>query len=107
MYQVMIKRNHGDVFSSVDVLRCIYMTLIISNCSGDREVFSKLKLIKDDHRSTMSQIILVHLTKLSAEWDIMRGLILTRFCRTSGLPKHANSSCLRNFDMCRPTLRSD
>ena len=48
-----------------------------TNCSGERS-FSKLKLIKDDHRSTMSQQRLVDLTILTSKSDVMREIDLNR-----------------------------
>ena len=47
------------------------LSLISSDCSGE-SLFSKLKLIKDEHRSIMSQKRLYQLTMFSTEWNSMR-----------------------------------
>ena len=75
MCQMLIQRNLRDVFPNVEVLLRIHLTFIISNCCGKR-YFSKLKMIKDANRSTMSQNRLVHLLMLSTEWDILRQINL-------------------------------
>ena len=49
------EQNLRDVFTNVEVLLRIY--LILSN---------------DEHRATINQNRLVHLTMLSTEWDVMR-----------------------------------
>ena len=63
---------------------------MISNSSG--EVFSKLKLIKDAHRSTMRQNRRVRLTMLSTEWDIMRRINLDNILSDFSVVKRANNS---------------
>ena len=42
MYQMLIKGNLRDAFSYVEILLCIYLTLIIiySNCIGERYFLS-------------------------------------------------------------------
>ena len=58
-----------DAFPNVEALLRIYLTFMISNCCGEICLF-QLKLIKDEHRSTLSQNRLDHLTMLNMEWDI-------------------------------------
>ena len=36
MYQMLIKRNIRDAFSSVEVLLCKYFTFMMSNSTGER-----------------------------------------------------------------------
>jgi hypothetical protein len=43
-----------SVFPNVEVALRIYLSLMVSNCSGERS-FSRLKLLKAPNRSTMSQ----------------------------------------------------
>ena len=68
-----MKRNLGDAFPNVEVLLRPSMTVMIGNCSGDGS-FYKLKLVKDEHRSTTSQNILDLFIMLNTEWDIMRSV---------------------------------
>ena len=65
MYQVLIKKNLRGAFPNVEVLLRIYLSLmviIIVTVAERNGSFSKLKLIKDEHRSTISQNRLVHPT---------------------------------------------
>ena len=77
-YQMLINKILRDDFPNVEVLLRIYLTLI-SNCSGEKSLF-KLQLINDELRSTTSQSRLVHLTMLSAEWNIMLRINLDFQC---------------------------
>ena len=77
MYELIFARDIEDVFPNTEVVLRIYMSIMATNCSGERS-FSKLKLIKDDHRSTMSQQCLVDLTILTSESDVMREIDLNR-----------------------------
>lgn len=77
LYQMLIKRNLRDAFHDVEVLLCLYLTSLTSNCGGERS-FYKLKLIKDDYRFTVSQNVLVHLALLSTEWEIRRRVNLDK-----------------------------
>ena len=49
---------------------------MITNASGERS-FSKLKLIKNAHRSTMNQQRLNHLSLMSIENDLLQRLKFT------------------------------
>ena len=55
-----------DAFPNVEALLRAYLTLLLRNYSG--EGFSELKLITDEHQSTVNQSRLVRLTMLSMEW---------------------------------------
>lgn len=62
---ILMKKNElSSVFPNVDIARRIYLTLPVSNASGERS-FSKLGLIKNRLRMTMSEHRLNHLTMLS------------------------------------------
>ena len=70
--------------------QCDSITLRMSDFKAidksSEESFSKLKLIKNEHRCTMSQNWLIYLTLLSTE---KVEVILTRFGWTSVLTKRA------------------
>jgi hypothetical protein len=68
----VLKENHLDSsFPNVETTLRIYLTLMVSNCTGERS-FSKLKILKNDHRSTIEQQHLSDLAVLNIEWAIMR-----------------------------------
>lgn len=73
MYSFLIERKLTDTFPNVEVLLRIYLSLMVSNCSGERS-FSKLKLIKNHLRSTMGQQRLVNLTIISTESDVLNSM---------------------------------
>ncbi|KAK6186835.1 hypothetical protein SNE40_006103 [Patella caerulea] len=73
MYEMIVDRNISDTFPNVAVLLRIYLSLMVTNCSGERS-FSKLKLIKNNLRSVMGQSRLVSLTILATESDVLRAL---------------------------------
>ena len=60
-----------DTFPNVFVAFRIYLSLMVTNCSGERS-FSKLALIKNKLRSTMMDERLSALTLMSIESDILR-----------------------------------
>ena len=60
MYNLLIERNIIDTFPNVEVILRIYLSLMISNCCGER-AFSNLKITKNYLRSVMGQTRLVNL----------------------------------------------
>ena len=54
MYRLLLENNLETVFPNTVIALWIYLSLMISNCSGERS-FSKLKLIKNQLRSCMTQ----------------------------------------------------
>ena len=49
MYKLLVANNVETVFPNTVIALRIYLSMMISNCSGERS-FSKLKLIKDKLR---------------------------------------------------------
>ena len=73
MYKIIIDSNMIECFPNVETGLRLYLSLMISNCSGERS-FSLLKRVKNFLRSTMSQDRLTALSLLSIESEILRSL---------------------------------
>ena len=73
MYKLLVTNNLETVFPNAVIALGIYLSMMISNCSGERS-FSKLKLIKDKLRSCMTQERLNSLALLSIENNILRNI---------------------------------
>lgn len=73
LYLFIIENGLQNVFPNVESILRLFLSLMITNCSGERS-FSRLKFIKNVHRSTMSQHRLGDLTVLSIECQILRDL---------------------------------
>jgi hypothetical protein len=74
------QNNLNDTFSNIAVVLRIYLTLPVSVASGERS-FSKLKLIKNYLRSSISQERLIDLSMISIENEIMDGLDLNELIK--------------------------
>lgn len=70
------KRKLQTIFPNVDVALRLYLTLPVTNASGERS-FSKLKLVKNRLRSTIVQQKLNNLTLMSIESDLLRKVDFT------------------------------
>ncbi|CAB4034674.1 zinc finger MYM-type 1-like [Paramuricea clavata] len=70
MYKLILENKLETVFPNIEVALRIYLSLIISNCSGERP-FSILRYIKNSYRSTAGQRRLNDLILLSIEQDIL------------------------------------
>lgn len=71
LLQFIRARKLQSVFPNVDIALRLFMTLPVTNASGERS-FSKLGLIKNRLRSTMGQNRLNHLSLMSIEIDVLR-----------------------------------
>lgn len=71
MYQLLIEKNVKDCFPNIEVALRMYLSLMVTNSSGERS-FSKLKLIKNRLRTSMTEERLNTLALLSIESDILR-----------------------------------
>jgi len=92
MYEVIIGKNLKSTFPNVKIVLRIYLCLMVSNCSGERS-FSKLKLIKNNLRTTMNQDRLNWLSPMSIESDILRTLTLMTSLTTSQVAKRDKFCC--------------
>jgi hypothetical protein len=73
IYRLIVANNLETVFPNTFIVFRIYLSLMISNSSGERS-FSKLKLIKSQLRSCMIQKRLNSLTLLSIENNFLRNI---------------------------------
>ncbi|XP_060836346.1 uncharacterized protein LOC132919011 [Rhopalosiphum padi] len=73
LYRIIEENNLQCTFPNIEVVLRIYLVLMVSNCSGERS-FSKMKLIKNRLRTSMTQRRLSELALLSIESDILRSL---------------------------------
>ncbi|XP_046856041.1 uncharacterized protein LOC124449135 [Xenia sp. Carnegie-2017] len=73
MYRLLLKNNQETAFPNTVIALWIYLSLMISYCSGERS-FSKLKLIKNQLRSCMTEEQLNSLVLLSIENYLLRGI---------------------------------
>ena len=73
IYQIIHKDKVSIVFPNVETALRIYLSLMITNCSGERS-FSRLKHIKNELRTTMLQGKLSALSIMYIESDKLRQL---------------------------------
>lgn len=76
----MRKRKLQAIFPNVDVALRLYLTLPVTNASGELS-FSKLRLVKSRLRSTIAQQKLSHLTLMSIESDLLHKVDFTDVIR--------------------------
>ena len=73
MYNLIIDKGVKSSFPNVEILLRIYLVLIVTNCSAERS-FSKLKLVKNRLRTSMTNNRLNNLSIMSIENDILRNI---------------------------------
>jgi hypothetical protein len=76
MYQLIHDKRVKESFPNVEIALRMYLVLMITNCSAERS-FSKLKLIKNRLRTSMSHERLSNLALMSIEQDILREVDFT------------------------------
>jgi hypothetical protein len=85
-HKFLVENNLEAVFPNTLTVYRIYLSLMISNCSGERS-FSKLKLIKSQLRPSMAQNRLNSLTLLSVENELLRNIDLSLLINDFALKK--------------------
>lgn len=75
-YRLIMENTLESCFPNVEILLRIYLSLMITNCSGERS-FSKLKRIKNELRNTIEQDRLNNLTLMNIECDLLREIDLS------------------------------
>ena len=71
--RLVVSNNLETVFPNTVILFRIYLSMMVSNCSGERS-FSKLKLLKTHLRSCMTQERLNSLSLLNIETNVFRSI---------------------------------
>ena len=71
IYRLLVEKKLQALFPNIEIAYRIYLTLMVTNCSGERS-FSALKRIKNALRSSMTQMRLNNLTLLHVEREIVR-----------------------------------
>lgn len=71
LYKKIISDDLKAVFPNVEIALRIFMCMMVTNCTGERS-FSRLKLIKNQLRSTMGQQRLNWLSLMCIESDVLK-----------------------------------
>lgn len=71
LYKLIKDKQLEATFPNVEIALRIFLSLMVSNCSGERS-FSHLKRIKNELRSSMKQKRLNHLSLLNIEHELLR-----------------------------------
>ncbi|KAK1892600.1 Zinc finger MYM-type protein 1 [Dissostichus eleginoides] len=71
LQKMLRRRKLHTVFPNTDIALRLFLTLPVTNASGERS-FSKLALVKNRLRSSMQQERVSNLTLMSIEHDILR-----------------------------------
>ena len=87
-----LKRDHLEsTFFNSEISLRIFLSMMISNCTGEQS-FSKLKLIKNELRSTMLQERLNCLSIMSIVSDVLLNInfddIINEFSRKNAQKRH-------------------
>ena len=96
IYRLIVANNLETVFPNTLIVFRIYLSLMISNCSGERS-FSKLKLIKSQLRSCMIQKRLNSLTLLSIENNLLRNIDMSSLINDFALQKSRKHDVYKAF----------
>lgn len=86
LLQLIRGRKLQSVFPNVDIALRLFMTLPVTNASGEHS-FSKLGLVKNRLSSTMGQNRLNHLSLMSIESDILHKLDFTSLIKDFSVRK--------------------
>jgi hypothetical protein len=73
MYRLLVEKGVVAAFPNVEITLRIYLVLMLTNCTAERS-FSKMKMIKNRLRTSMTDDRLNNLAIMSIEHDILRQL---------------------------------
>jgi len=82
-----------DTFPNVVIALRMYLVLMVTNCRAERS-FSKLKLMENRLRTSMTQGSLVNLAIMSIESDILREIDFTAIISDIAVAKSRKMSGL-------------
>lgn len=94
LYRLIVANNLETVIPNTVILFQIYLSLMISNCSGERS-FSKLKLLKSQVRSCMVQKRLNNLALLNMEHKLLRNISLSSLINDFAIKKSRKHNVYR------------
>ena len=94
LYRLIVANNLETVFPNTVILFRIYLSLMISNCSGERSI-SKLKLLKSQVRSCMAQKRLNSLALLNMEHELLRNISLSSLINDFAIKKSRKHNVYR------------
>ena len=80
MYQLILDKGVESSFPNVEIMPRMYFVPMVTNCRPSAErSFSKMTIIKNRLRTSMTHERLGHLAVLSKESDILRQLDFNQF----------------------------
>ena len=94
IYRLLVSNNLEAVFPNTVIVFRIYLSMMVSNCSGERS-FSKLKLLKTHLRSCMTQERLNSLALLNVETNVLRGIDMSSLINDFALKKSRKHNIYR------------
>lgn len=97
LYRIICEEENGfslkSTFPNCEILLRIYLTIMVTNSTGERS-FSKMKLIKNRLRTSMSTDRLANLALMSIENDILKELEFESIIRDFAFKKSRKKSFL-------------
>ena len=96
IYRLLVSNNLEAVFPNTVIVFRIYLSMMVSNYSGERS-FSKLKLLKTHLRSCMTQERLNSLALLNVETNVLRGIDMSSLINDFALKKSRKHNIYRVY----------
>ena len=93
IYRLLVEKKLQALFPNIEIAYRIYLTLMVTNCSGERS-FSALKRIKNALRSSMTQMRLNNLTLLHVEREIVRKIDFSDMIKEFAIKKSRKQSLI-------------
>ena len=91
MNQLILDKGVESSFLIVEIMLRMYFVSMVTNCSAERS-FSKMKIIKNRLRTSMTHERLSPLAVLSIDSDILRQLDFNQF-----IDDFANRKCIKSL----------
>ena len=91
MYKLIKENGLESSYPNVNIVLRIYLSLMVTNCSGERS-FSKLKHLKNQQRTSLGHEKLNYLTLLSIEHELLNEIevkdIIKKFASQKARKRH-------------------